>query len=162
MSSGHRTQGHSRVLFQSKNIDVLTILLAVIYGHVPTLDMTFACPIWKKIGHVLKGHFHISYQTSYKTSRHNEIVPIESRKLAIKPPPAFPFPSLLEFLIERERMGVRSKWYHGWNHNHETNWTIPQSNRQQMQLSRRLSTQKSESEIPLFQNYRKGVCNNLR
>jgi hypothetical protein len=26
--------------------------------HVP--DMTFACPIWKKNGHVLKGHFHLS------------------------------------------------------------------------------------------------------
>jgi hypothetical protein len=54
MSSGHRTQGHSHVLFQSKNIDVvLATLPADIRGHVPT------CPghdifmsYLKKIGHV--------------------------------------------------------------------------------------------------------------
>jgi hypothetical protein len=36
MSSGHFTQGHSRVLFQSKNIDVLATLPADICGHVLT------------------------------------------------------------------------------------------------------------------------------
>jgi hypothetical protein len=61
MSSGHRTQGHSCVLFQSKNIDVLTTLPVDICGHVPTCPGHDICVSYlKKIGHVLKGHFHLS------------------------------------------------------------------------------------------------------
>ena len=60
MSSGHRTQGHSHVLFQSKNIDVLATLPADIRGHVPTCPGHDICVSYlKKIGHVLKGHFHL-------------------------------------------------------------------------------------------------------
>jgi hypothetical protein len=59
MSSGHRTQGHSGVLFfQSKNLDVLATLPADICGHVPGTQHLRV--LFEKIGHVLKGHFHLS------------------------------------------------------------------------------------------------------
>jgi hypothetical protein len=65
MSSGHRTQGHSHVLFQSKNIDVLATLPADIRGRVLTCPGHDICVSYlKKIGHVLKGHFHLSLSVS--------------------------------------------------------------------------------------------------
>jgi hypothetical protein len=62
MSSGHRTQGDSCVLFHSKNIDVLATLLPTdIHGHVSTCPGHDICVSYlKNIGHVLKGHFHLS------------------------------------------------------------------------------------------------------
>jgi hypothetical protein len=63
MSSGHRTQGHSHVLFRNKNVDVLATLPTDICGRVLTCPGHDICVSYlKKIGHVLKGHFHLSNQ----------------------------------------------------------------------------------------------------
>jgi hypothetical protein len=61
MSFGHRTRGHSHVLFWSKNIDIFATLPTDIRGHVPTCPWHDICVSYlKKIGHALKGHFHRS------------------------------------------------------------------------------------------------------
>jgi hypothetical protein len=67
MSSGHKTRGHSCVLFQSKNIDVLATL-DITRGHLRTCPMQRLCVLFEKIRHVLKGHFHLSTSGSHLCS----------------------------------------------------------------------------------------------